>query len=144
MQRERRGQRRTTDVTGEQKYLGALQSLIMEIAWKRGRVTVREVLADLQGSRAIAYTTVMTVMARLAEQGVLTRERVGRADFYRPACTREQFRVAISGAIVHDLVTDFGEVALAQFVDALEEADPARLARLQALLEQKTQAPNGA
>jgi predicted transcriptional regulator len=105
----------------------------MEILWTRGRASVRDVLAALSAQREIAYTTVMTVMTRLWEQGILAREREGKTYLYRPAQTREQFRAVVSGAIVDDLVADFGDVALAHFVAALERADPARLARLRAL-----------
>ena len=43
---------------------------------------------------------------------------------YRPACSRDEFRAGIAGTIVNDLVVDFGDLALIQFVDALEHADP--------------------
>ena len=61
-------------------------------------------------SRGTAYTTVMTVMARLADQGVLVRELAGKTFVYRAACSRAEFRAGISGAIVTDLVADFGDV----------------------------------
>jgi len=134
----RRGRQRTGGTSGEQKYLGELQAAIMEIMWDRGPATVREVVAALQSHRGSAYTTVMTVMGRLAEQHVLVRERIGKTDWYRPVRTREQFRADISGAIVDDLVADFGDVALAQFADALRLADPDRLARLRDILEKGT------
>ena len=144
MIRRRRRDRQGIDVRGEQHYLGELQAQIMEIAWARGRVTVREVHAELASARDLAYTTVMTVMVRLADDGVLTRERVGKTYFYRPAGTRDEFRAAISGTIVNDLVADFGDVALAQFAEALERADPERLARLRAFFAERERASDGA
>ncbi len=119
---------------GEHKYLGELQAEIMDVVWERGSVTVRDVVDALAPRRDLAYTTVMTVMTRLWEQGTLVRERVGKTYAYRATHTREGFRAAISGAVVRDLVADFGDVALAQFAAALEQADPARLARLRALV----------
>lgn len=141
----RRGRRdqHDSDVRGEQKYLGELQARIMEIAWDRGRVTVRDVLGALDSQRDLAYTTVMTVMARLADEGVLARERDGKTYIYRPVHTREEFRAGISGSIVNDLVADFGEVALAQFVDALEHADPASLERLRVFFGERGQRDDG-
>lgn len=138
------GQRQAPDATGEHKYLGELEGAIMEIAWARERVSVREVVAALRPQRDLAYTTAMTVMGRLAEKGVFTRERVGRTDVYRPVYTREQFRATISAAIVGDLVSDFGEVALAQFADALERSDPARRERLRQMLGEREPASDGA
>src|SRR5579875_1376567 len=133
IQRGRAG-RHGVDAHGEQKYLGELQARIMEIVWSSGPVTVRDVLEDLAAERDLAYTTVMTVMTRLWEGGTLLRERVGKTYVYRAAGSREEFRASISGAIVQDLVADFGEMALAQFADALERADPARLARLRTMM----------
>jgi predicted transcriptional regulator len=133
----RRGRRDRHDlaVHGEQKYLGELQAQIMEVAWSRVAVTVRDVVDALGTGRELAYTTVMTVMSRLADQGILCRERVGKTYIYRPACTREEFRAGIAGTIVNDLVVDFGDLALSQFVDALERADPARLERLRVFFD---------
>lgn len=51
-------------------------------------VTVREVADTLDG-RELAYTTVMTVLDRLAGKGMVQREREGRAWRYRPAASRE-------------------------------------------------------
>jgi predicted transcriptional regulator len=142
----RRGRRdqRDTGVHGEHKYLGDLQARIMELTWARGPVTVREVLDALEPERDLAYTTVMTVMSRLADQGVLVRELVGKTYVYRPACTRQEFRADISGAIVNDLIADFGDLALSQFVDALERSDPARLERLRVLFDVQERAADDA
>jgi predicted transcriptional regulator len=144
MVRRGRRDRRDIDVHGEHKYLGELQAQIMEVAWTRGRVTVREVLDALESERDLAYTTVMTVMTRLADEGVLAREREGKTYIYRPAVTREEFRAGISGSIVDDLVADFGDLALAQFVDALERADPARLERLRVFFGEREPTEDGA
>lgn len=53
-------------------------------------MTVREVAEALQ-ERDLAYTTVMTVLDRLAGKGMVEREREGRAWSYRPAATREAY-----------------------------------------------------
>lgn len=106
--------------------------------------TVRDVLDALEPGREPAYTTVMTVMSRLADEGVLTRVLVGKTYVYRPACTREEFRARIAGTIVNDLVTDFGDLAIAQFVDAIERADPASLERLRTFLDSREHGDHGA
>ncbi len=141
----RRGRRDRHDlaVRGEQKYLGELQAQIMAVAWSRAAVTVREIVETLGTRREVAYTTVMTVMSRLAAQGLLNRERVGKTYLYRPACSREEFRAGIAGTIVNDLIVDFGDLALSQFVDALERADPARLERLRVFFDTAEQTDDG-
>lgn len=52
----------------------------MALAAAGGPLTVGEVRAELGGD--LAYTTVMTVLARLYEKGLVNRERAGRAYVY--------------------------------------------------------------
>jgi predicted transcriptional regulator len=63
----------------------------MDVLWDRDApATVREVADSLQ-SRELAYTTIMTVLDRLAGKGMVERERAGRAWSYRPAAPREAY-----------------------------------------------------
>jgi predicted transcriptional regulator len=67
----------------------------MDVLWDRSPgpgtgVTVREVAESL-AERELAYTTVMTVLDRLAGKGMVRREREGRAWSYRPAASREAY-----------------------------------------------------
>ena len=55
---------------------GELELSILEIIRKKQRVSVKEAHQSLSGSNS--YTTVMTVMSRLFEKGVLAREKVGK------------------------------------------------------------------
>jgi predicted transcriptional regulator len=71
--------------------LGELERAVMDVLWDRGTpATVREV-AEMLHSRDLAYTTVMTVLDRLAGKGMVERDRAGRAWSYRPAASREAF-----------------------------------------------------
>ena len=93
-------------------------------------LAVREVLDRLNDGRRppLAYTTVMTVMSRLADKGILDRERDGRGYRYRAVVADA------AGVAVREVVRDFGEAAMAQFVDEAR-ADPKLLRRLRKLLE---------
>ncbi len=71
--------------------LGELESQVMEVVWARGAATVREVHEAVNRQRPLAYTTIMTVMTRLAEKGILRRELVEGAYVYRPAEPRAAF-----------------------------------------------------
>jgi predicted transcriptional regulator len=75
--------------------LGELERAVMDALWRRGGpATVREICSDLTG-RSPAYTTVMTVMDRLARKGMLTRELTGRAWRYQPARSRDEYVSAL-------------------------------------------------
>ena len=116
---------------GAEKLLGELELAIMRVAWGREAVTVRNVLAALNKRRPLAYTTVMTVMGRLAHKGLLVVEKRGKTHYYRAAQTREEFEAQAAGQVVHSLIADFGsEIALSQFVRQISETDPAQLAHL--------------
>jgi len=116
---------------GAEKLLGELELAIMRVAWSRDSVTVRGVLDALRKKRSLAYTTVMTVMSRLAEKGLLIAEKRGKTHHYRAAGTREEFEAQAAGQVVQSLIGDFGgEIAISQFVKQLSEADPDQLARL--------------
>lgn len=114
-----------------EKLLGELELAVMRVAWSRRSVTVRDVLDILTRKRPLAYTTVMTVMSRLADKGLLTVEKHGKTYSYRAAQTPGEFEARAAGRVVQSLLSDFGgELALSQFVKELSETDPAQLARL--------------
>ncbi len=59
---------------------GELELSILQTVHKLGRVTVRDVYASLGNEGG--YTTVMTVMGRMADKGELMREKEGKQYFY--------------------------------------------------------------
>lgn len=120
---------------GVEKLLGELENAIMDILWVQGEATVRQVLAELNRTRSLAYTTVLTVMSRLVDKGLLKQNKTGRAHLYRPAMSREAYAAETAGQVIRSLVEDFGDIALAQFSQELEGLDPERLAALKALGE---------
>lgn len=69
--------------------LGELEQVVMAVLWRsRVPLQVRDVQDALrEQDRDLAYTTVMTVMDRLAKKGALERELEGRAWRYRPRKT---------------------------------------------------------
>jgi predicted transcriptional regulator len=112
------------------RLLGPLEAEVMKILWRSGRpMTVRALLERINKGRdpELAYTTVMTVMSRLVEKGVLARKREGRGYVYE-AEVGDQAELA-----VRNVMREFGDSALAHFVDEAR-ADPKTLARLRRLL----------
>src|SRR5690349_3278973 len=79
--------------------LGDLEREIMTQLWAAGEpLTVRQVHERLSRDRELAYTTVMTVLDRLAKKDVVTQEKTDRAYRYAPARTREQVTALLLGA----------------------------------------------
>lgn len=110
--------------------LGDLERAVMEVLWSGGSDsswTVREVHASLAEDRDIAYTTVMTVLDRLAKKDVVHQAREGRAYHYRASATRGE----MTADLMRETLSDFGranrESALVAFVDRADAADIAAL-----------------
>lgn len=68
--------------------------------WALGQGSVRDVQEQLTPQRQLAYTTVMTVMDRLARRGCVRRVKTGRSFVYTPLLTLD----AVRRLAVHDLV----------------------------------------
>ncbi|MDP9432327.1 MAG: BlaI/MecI/CopY family transcriptional regulator [Actinomycetota bacterium] len=110
---------------------GELESAVMQQLWDRDRpATVRELLAELQPHRSVAYTTVMTVLDNLHRKGAVTREMQGRAWRYSPMSSREEH----TAALLRDVLAGGGDrrAALLHFVAELE---PDEIGSLQAAVE---------
>lgn len=115
------------------KLLGPLEARVMAIVWRTPRpVTVRDVVEALSEPRP-AYTTAMTIMGRLTEKGILRRKAVGKAYAYVARLTEEKFLERSAQRSVRQLVESFGDLALAQFADELDRAEPSTLDRLRRL-----------
>ncbi len=109
--------------------LGELESQIMDAVWECKVATVRCVLEKLQRSRTIAYTTVMTVMGRLTDKGILKRKRdTSGAYTYTPIKDRKSFNASISKKAITQLLHEYGDVAVAQFIDAVTTSNKKELA----------------
>lgn len=116
--------------------LGELEAPIMRLMWDRKAATVREILSALNsGERTLAYTTVMTVMSRLAEKGFLTRERRGKMHVYHPTTTQDGFLRQSAARRVQELVSEFGDFAMAQFLSEVTELSPERRRQLELLAQ---------
>ena len=108
--------------------LGSLEAKIMQVAWDDhdSFLSVRDVLVQLEGG--LAYTTVMTVMNRLYEKGLLRRRRNGRAWVYRCAMSREAFAAATMSEVLN--TASDRRSALLHFVADLPGEDADALRRL--------------
>ncbi|CAA9404733.1 MAG: Transcriptional regulator, MecI family [uncultured Quadrisphaera sp.] len=126
--------------------LGDLERDVMAQLWDAGGpLTVRQVHERLaaggpRGSaRELAYTTVMTVLDRLAKKGVVRQERADRAYRYSAVQTREQMTAALMldalGAAPDGATRD---AALVHFVG---QVGPAGAAALRAALDAATSRP---
>lgn len=124
------------DRPGIRKVLGDLEADIMEVVWGRPAdtgTTVRDVFETLSARRRIAYTTVMSTMARLAKKRLLYTKKDSQTYVYYPTVTEAEFVSRFVGRILETLFVGFTDVTLER-VQALP--DPAAAARARQLLEE--------
>jgi predicted transcriptional regulator len=117
--------------------LGDLEADVMSVVWELGRATVQEVKDALEARRTLAYTTVMTVMARLAEKGILERRKEGRAFFYTPVASQQKVAGSLLNSLVRRLYDGATGKAIAQLLETDENVDDAELERLEQLIHSK-------
>jgi predicted transcriptional regulator len=115
--------------------LHELESEVMEELWASGEAPVRAVMDALnrRATKKRAYTTYMTIMARLHKKGLLVRRREGKTDFYAPAQDRDDYLAVRARSEVEELVAQYGDVALSNFAQQMAGLDPARRRALQRL-----------
>ena len=92
--------------------LAPLELDCLNVLWPLGEATVRDVQQALQPTRPRAYTTIMTILDRLAQKGVVQRQKSGRAWLYRANLSAAEAR----------------SHAIAQVVDGFFDGSPQALA----------------
>lgn len=98
----------------------------MRILWRDGASAVGGVLASLntRRDRPLAYTTVMTVLARLHQKGWLSRTPAGRHFMYRAAVGEAELVDRSTAFAVEALLARYGTGALRHFAARLGDLDP--------------------
>jgi predicted transcriptional regulator len=121
---------------GIQQIMGELEEEVMDFLWNHRKATVKDVFETLSSRRKIAYTTIITVMNRLADKNILRREKTGKFYVFEPIYNREEYKEIVSDMVVRGLREIDGEKAMAAFVDSVSE-DPEELKLLEKLIEEK-------
>jgi len=80
--------------------LAPLELECMSVLWPLGEGTVRDIHRQLSASRPRAYTTIMTIMDRLAQKGIVARRKVGRAYRYQASLSADEARFGAVEKIV--------------------------------------------
>ena len=94
----------------------------LKVLWELGEASVREVQLEMSRQRPLAYTTVMTLLDRLARRTAVERRKQGRAHLYRPVLARETARELAIERLAHDYFQGSRE----QLVRHLQGETPSR------------------
>ncbi len=122
--------------------LTPLELEIMKVLWETGPATVQAVQARLAATRDLAYTSVQTMLNVLHRKGKVERELRDRAFLYAPIVTRAEVVSTTMGDIIDRLFGGSAESLVLSLVEA-KKLSPAKLARLQALVDETKKGGKG-
>jgi predicted transcriptional regulator len=78
---------------------------LLEVLWKLGSASIREIQERLPENRRLEYTTIQTVVYRLEEKGAVERVRkIGNAHIFRPLVSRQ----SVTTSLFDDFLSAFG------------------------------------
>jgi len=117
--------------SGLNRFFGPLEAKIMDILWDAGEKTIKDVQQVLDQEKLTNFNTVMTVMNRLVEKGVLQKRIEGRSSLYQPVQSRDEFLNRQSKNMTNELIDEFGTVVISHMLNAIEEADDDLVAKLE-------------
>jgi predicted transcriptional regulator len=120
--------------------LGETEMEVLHHVWQLGEATVADVREQIQQTRDVAYTTVMTVMKNLADKGYLTYEKEGKTYVYAPARPPEEVRHSLLRGIMekvfkgspsalvqtlveHETLSEEERAEIRQLLESLEDDD---------------------
>jgi len=101
--------------TGLAQIFGELEAKLMEAVWTLKLASVKDVVE--YWDERLNYKTTMTVLNRLVEKGVLTRQKLGRIYVYQTVVSRDELMANVVEQVVRGLFSaDFRQIALPQMV----------------------------
>ena len=118
------------------KGLGPLEMEVLDVIWEMGEATSREIFEKMRERKRLGQSTVLTVLRRLSDRGILQRQAGGDVYVYSPVLPRHE----LGGKMVDDIVSRiFGgavEPVIAHLISRsdVKDLDVERLKKLQSEL----------
>lgn len=106
---------------------------VLQVLWKVGSTTVKEVNTLLSEKKARGYTTTLKIMQIMAEKGLLNRESHGKVHIYSPAYEEDKVKNSMLNSMVDSV---FEGAAMQMVIQALGNYKPneSEISELKALL----------
>jgi BlaI family penicillinase repressor len=112
--------------------LSGPQLEIMNVVWRLGEATVRDVYEDVRTRRPIAYTTVMTTMKTMQARGHLKKRTEGRAFVYSASQPKNRMLRSIVEDFIDRVFNGSAEPLLVHLVEQkrLSEKDLTKIRKM--------------
>ena len=115
-------------------WLTDAESEVMAVLWRLRQASVSDVMAALNKTRAVTYSTVQTMLRILETKGYLTHDKVARAFVYRPVVDERQARRRALRHLVRRLFDGSPSLLVLNVLED-EDLDPAEREQLRKLIE---------
>jgi predicted transcriptional regulator len=123
---------------GVAKVLGDLEAKVMHVVWALDApASARAVHERVVEDHTVAIHTVITVLNKLVTKGLLCRKKLDDVFHYSACFSEAEFRQEMSRRAVEGLLSLGSQAVAASFVDVLAERDPAQLAVLIRLIQER-------
>jgi len=109
---------------------------LMRILWALGQGTVRDVMAALPEERALAYTSVSTILRILEQKGFVTATKEGRSHIYTPTVEKPRYEARTLRHMVGGLFEGSAGALVRRLIDS-GAVDDSELRDLQRLLDER-------
>jgi predicted transcriptional regulator len=114
--------------------LGEAELAVLRVLWDHGPQTVRDVMQRLhERGRRVAYTTVLTFLARLEQKGCVTSDKTDVAYVYRATASRTSVTKSRVKALLEELYDGAAGPVVMHLVEH-ERLTPDEIARLKKLI----------
>ncbi|QMV39906.1 BlaI/MecI/CopY family transcriptional regulator [Cohnella cholangitidis] len=108
---------------GLNRFFGTLEAKVMELLWEAEEMSIKDVQTRLEQNKPVNFNTVMTVMNRLVDKGILVKRSQARLSLYRPNQSKERFIEEQSKKLTENLYEEFGGLVLNHMIDVLKDVD---------------------
>lgn len=117
--------------------LTVAETEIMRIVWDLGRpVAVRDVYEVLRQRKKVAYTTVMSVMNKLAKKGVLSQDKEATAYVYSAAVSDTEVAGGMVDAVVERILGGVTEPLISRLLGPETRLSEKQIKRLEKIIRE--------
>ena len=119
--------------------MGQVQLKIMQLLWKLGRATARDLTDELNKTESIAHSTVQTLLRQLETKGSVNHEQDGRTFYFFPVVKEEKVKKSAARELIESVFE--GSVGgLVSYLLENEKVSADELAEIRKLLDKKRKA----
>ena len=116
----------------DKRILGKLEMRIMDIIWKYIETTGRQVYREISPKKDLAHATILTMLRKMEQKGLLEHRVENRTFFYRPLVSRGE----VETYMLKDFLLHVFKGSYHQLLNTLIEYEDLSTKELKRIIEQ--------